>query len=31
MAVLCGKKVEFLNGKRSGNKETPGILRENPN
>jgi len=28
MTVLCGKKVRFLNGKRGGNEETPGIARK---
>ena len=31
MTVLCGEKAGFLNGKRGGNIETPGISRKNPN
>jgi len=31
MTVLWGKKVGFLNGKRGGNRERPGISRKNPN
>jgi len=30
MTVLCGKKAGFVNGTRGGNRETPGISRENP-
>jgi hypothetical protein len=30
MTVFCGKKTGFVNRTRGGNRETPGISRENP-